>query len=105
MPARARFEVLVEENVPGSGGTFTLDVRGGSCRPLLGIRPAGPDRVVLDWTTAAVGWQLVQTNQLVNPPHPPWPPVDDQPVVVGSRWQLTNSIGATSNCFYQLRAP
>jgi autotransporter-associated beta strand protein len=105
VPARARFEVVVEENVPGAGGTFTLDVRGGSCRPLLGIRPAGPDRVVLDWTTAALGWQLVQTNQLVNAPHPPWPPVDGQPVVVGSRWQLTNSIGGATNRFYQLRAP
>lgn len=105
VPARARFEVVVEEDLPGSGGTFTLDVRGGSCRPLLGIRPAGPGQVVLDWTTAALGWQLVQTNQLVNPPHPPWPPAAGQPVVVGRRWQLTNSIGGATNRFYQLRAP
>lgn len=103
VPAGERFLVTVNEASPGLGCDYVLSVSGGSCRPVLGIRQEGAN-VVLDWTTAAADYQLQRTNLLANPPHPAWVRVTNEPVVINSRFQVTNNI-VTTNRFYQLRKP
>jgi autotransporter-associated beta strand protein len=86
----------------GAAADYTLRVTGGDCRPVLRITPAGAN-AVLDWTTAAIGYQLESTNHLGSS-NPVWPIVPGTPVVVNSRHQVTNSILST-NQFFRLRKP
>jgi hypothetical protein len=102
--AGERFVVTVHEATSGSGCDYVLSVTGGSCRPALALRQEGAD-VVLNWTTAAAGYQLERTNTLSNPPHPAWARVTNEPVVINGRFQVTNSIANHTNRFYQLRKP
>ena len=77
---------------------------GGSCRPRLNIAKASGNRVALDWSTAALGYQLERTNVLSNPPHPLWVPVPEVPVITAGRFRVTNNIALPpTNNFYQLR--
>ena len=82
---------------------YKLTVTGGDCRPMLNVTPVGAQNVQLDWTTAAAGFGLESTNTLggggTN-----WPPVTNVPVVVNSRFMVTNN-AATSNQFYRLHKP
>lgn len=105
VPANARFVVVVNEVDMGITASYTLTVSGGSCRPVLHTDRAGTNAVALDWTTAAVGYQLEQTNALVQPSPPAWPPSPAVPTVVHSRFHVTNSLAGGTNGFYRLRKP
>jgi autotransporter-associated beta strand protein len=85
-------------------GTWNLRVTGGSCRPVLGIRPLPANQVLLDWTTAAAGHHLERVTTLAGPPPLPWPRVTNPPVVINSRFQATNSVTG-NNRFYILHQP
>jgi fibronectin-binding autotransporter adhesin len=65
--------------------------------------PGSGSRVLLQWSTAAVGYNLVATNAL-NSPSAPFIPVGPAPVVVGSKFTVTNTASGASR-FYQLRKP
>jgi len=101
--ANASFVVIVNEVDSGEGGAYTLDVAGGDCRPVLNITAANPTQAALDWTTAAVGYQLESTNRLVTGVTN-WNPVATVPVVVNGRFNVTNNLNP-SNSFFRLRKP
>lgn len=82
---------------------YLLRVSGGDCRPVLDITQASSTQVQLDWTTAAAGYQLERTNDLVSGAAV-WPTVTNIPIVINSRFTVTNS-SATSNQFFRLRKP
>ncbi len=82
---------------------YKLTVSGGDCRPVLNINPAGPNKVQLDWTTAAANYRLESTNQLVAGATN-WPSVTNIPIVVNSRFRVTNSAAINSQ-FYRLHKP
>ena len=100
--ANDTFVIVVNEETLGDGAPYTLTVTGGDCRPVLNISQATPTQVKLDWTTAAPGYQLERTNSLVGVTN--WPAVPNVPVVVNSRFTVTNS-STLSNQFYRLRKP
>jgi hypothetical protein len=102
--AGATFVVVVNQVNPGDECPYRLDVTGDSCRPFLNIAQIAPTQVALDWTTAAIGYRLENTNTLANPPHPSWIPVGGTPVINNSRFHITNSI-TPGNRFYQLHQP
>jgi hypothetical protein len=99
--ANAVFTVVVWERFVNSGGDFALTVSGGSCRPLLNILPAAANKIVLDWSTAAIGYRLESTNTLGLPP---WAGVATPPVIQNSRFRSTNDATETSQ-FFHLRNP
>jgi hypothetical protein len=100
--ANATFIVTVNEVNAGAGGSYTLDVSGGDCRPVLNITSIPGNRVQLDWTTASAGYGLESTNIVTA--SPPWPPVTNVPTAFNGRFLVTNSI-STTNRFYLLRKP
>jgi subtilisin-like proprotein convertase family protein len=99
-----RFVVVVHAVTVGDTGDYTLWVTGGSCRPVLKIDSLGSNRVALDWSTAAIGYNLLQTNRLPSVVNPNWIPVPAGPVIVNSRFRVTNTMNP-SNAFYELRKP
>jgi autotransporter-associated beta strand protein len=101
--ANATFVIVVNVVNPGNSGPYTLDVHGGDCLPQLNITQVATDKVELDWTTAASGFSLESTN-IITPTGPIWPPVATAPVVINSRFTVTNTI-SPSNQFYRLRKP
>lgn len=101
--ANAVFVVEVN-SIFGSTGPYTLQVAGGDCRPALNITALPGNNVLLDWTTAAVGYGLESTNTLVPGGSSLWPPVNTVPVVINSRFNVTNNV-TSSNQFYHLRKP
>jgi autotransporter-associated beta strand protein len=106
MAAQQQFVVVVHGVDPGDACGYTLSVDGGSCRPRLFINPVAGNRVALDWTTAAVGYSLEQTNALSDPPHPLWLPVPGTPTITGGRFHVIDPIALPpTNNFYQLRKP
>lgn len=81
---------------------YTLKVSGLDCPHRLDIaRVPAANRVVLKWSTAALGYNLVSTNSLKNPPNaftsngPP-------PVVVSGKFIVTNPVSGSAR-FYELR--
>ncbi len=101
---RARFVIVVNAVDPGDGCEYTLTVNGGSCRPVLKIDPLAGNKVALDWSTAAIGFNLFQTNQLPLASNPNWIPATPAPVIFNSRFRVTNTMNP-SNAFYELRKP
>jgi autotransporter-associated beta strand protein len=101
---RARFVIVVNAVDPGNGCEYTLTVNGGSCRPVLKIDPLAGNKVALDWSTAAVGYNLLQTNRLPLAPNPNWIPATPAPLIFNSRFRVTNTMNP-SNSFYELRKP
>jgi len=65
--------------------------------------PATNNRVLLKWSTSAVGYNLVATNALGNPPQG-FAPIGPAPVVVGGKFTVTNNASG-ANRFYELRKP
>jgi fibronectin-binding autotransporter adhesin len=65
--------------------------------------PGSTNRVLLQWSTAAVGYNLVSTNALQPPPNA-FAPVGPPPVVVNSKFTVTNTTSGASR-FYELRKP
>jgi subtilisin-like proprotein convertase family protein len=100
--SNATFVVTVNEINAGDGGSYTLDVSGGDCRPVLNITAIAGNRVQLDWTTASAGYGLESTNTVIAAS--PWPPVTNVPAALNGRFLVTNNI-TTSNRFYRLRKP
>jgi autotransporter-associated beta strand protein len=99
------FVIVVDEDTAGSGGNYQLTVIGGDCQPQLHLTRNNPNTSVLDWTTAAasIGYGLEHTNKL--PANAvAWPALTNVPVIVNSRYQVTNLIAET-NQFYRLRKP
>jgi autotransporter-associated beta strand protein len=104
--AFATFVVVVNQVNPTDLGNYVLSVTGGSCRPLLKITPADANRVAVGWSTAAIGYQLMQTNTLGGPPSQPWTPVVANPIVTDSKLTVTNhTILLGPQRFYELRKP
>jgi len=104
--AHACFVVVVTQTDPSSDQCrYRLDVTGGSCRPVLHITEAGANRAALDWTTAAIGYQLERTNALTAPSVPLWVPVTNPPAILNSRFRLTNTVAPDNTRFYRLRKP
>jgi hypothetical protein len=100
--SNATFIVTVNEVDASTGGTYTLDVFGGECRPLLNINSVAGNKVRLDWSTASAGYRLESTNSVIA--ESPWAPVSDVPVALNGRFLVTNNI-TTSNRFFRLRKP
>ncbi|HEU0010776.1 MAG TPA: autotransporter-associated beta strand repeat-containing protein, partial [Verrucomicrobiae bacterium] len=65
--------------------------------------PSSSSRVLLKWSTSAVGFNLVGTNNLQNPPNAV-APIGPPPVVVNSKFTVTNAASGVSR-FYELRKP
>jgi hypothetical protein len=63
--------------------------------------PGSDSQVILKWSTAAVGYDLLATNALQPPPNN-FVPIGPAPVVVNSKFTVTNSI-TSPNRFYELR--
>jgi hypothetical protein len=100
--SNASFVVNIIADIPSPTAPYKLTVSGGDCRPVLNIAPVAGKNVELDWTTAAAGFGLESTNPLVGGPN--WQSVTNVPVVVNSRFRVTNS-AAVGNQFYRLRKP
>jgi hypothetical protein len=101
--SNATFVVNVLANHQLGVVPYTLTVSGGDCRPVLDISAANPDQVTLDWTTAAPGYRLEATNSLAGGAAS-WPTVTNVPIVINSRFTVTNHTAAT-NQFFRLRKP
>lgn len=101
---RARFVIVVHGFDSSDSGPYRLMVTGGSCRPVLKVEPVAGDRVVLDWSTAAVGYGLQQTNRLPIAPNAIWVPSTVSPVIINGRFRVTNTVSASYQ-FYELRKP
>ena len=67
------------------------------------IQAATASRVLLKWSTAAVGYDLVATNALMDPPNA-FTPIGPAPVVVNGKFTVTNTTAGANN-FYELRKP
>lgn len=65
--------------------------------------PGDSGRVLLKWSTSAVGFGLVATNSLKNSPNAV-APIGPPPVVVGGKFTVTNTASGASR-FYELRKP
>jgi len=65
--------------------------------------PSSSSKVLLKWSTSAVGFNLVGTNNLQNPPNAV-APIGPPPVVVGSKFTVTNTASGVSR-FYELQKP
>ena len=105
VPAQTPFVVVVNEASAGAGCPYTLTVTGGSCRPVMKSSPGIGSNVVLDWTTAAVGYQLRQSLNVTNP-LPIWSTAPVVPTVINSHFTATNNTTVFGpQRFYQLRKP
>lgn len=102
---RGRFLVTVQEVLAGVGGDYELSVSGGSCRPVLGIKPLGANQVLLDWSSAASGYCAEGTNVLPGPPGSAWPRLTSDPAVIDGRFRLTNNVSGSTLQFFRLREP
>ena len=101
VPAGARFEVVVMQFIDEpSCPDYTLTLFGLPCpRPKLHIaRDAAPNNVLLQWSTAYPGWQLQSVNALGEL----FQRLSATPVIVNSRYTVTNTAGGESK-FYRLR--
>jgi len=65
--------------------------------------PSSDSRVLLKWSTAAVGYNLIATNALNSAPNA-FTPIGPAPVVVGGKFTVTNTASGASR-FYELRKP
>jgi hypothetical protein len=103
VPGGTNFVIVVNEVFAGAGCDYTMMLTGLQCpRPVLNITPVPANQVKLDWTTAAVGYNLERTNTLVTGVLN-WPPVTNDPVVVSGRFTVTNNVTGTTNNFYRLK--
>lgn len=104
VPSNSTFVVNVIAAVGAPVTPYRLTVSGGDCRPVLDIAANSSTQSVVDWTTAAVGYQLERTNILVSGVLA-WPPVTNIPIVINSRFTVTNIAAPTANQFFRLRKP
>jgi len=106
IPSSSQFVVIVNETGSGLGCTnYTLNVTGFECPTALAIARdlTRSNSVVLTWSTANPGYDLISTNALKNPPNA-FSVVTPPPVVVNGKFTVTNNpAGATR--FYELRKP
>ena len=101
--AGSEFVVVVHQVDPSDVGQYRLDVTGGSCRPRLHITQVATNRAVLDWTSAALGYALQSATSLSSPV---WSPVAGTPIIINSKYTVTNTIPAgPANRFFRLRKP
>jgi autotransporter-associated beta strand protein len=100
VPPNTNFVVVV--NNIGSVGTYTLNVSGGDCPPILNITPMAAGKVDLSWPTVAGGYNLEATPNLANPA---WVGVTNEPYATANHFNVTNSSVNPSNRFYRLSTP
>jgi autotransporter-associated beta strand protein len=101
-PANSVFVLTVTE-VDSGGGPYVMTVSGGDCRPVLNIGAASATQARLNWSTASTGYRLERTNHLTGAAGA-WQSVATVPVVVNSKFTVTNNVSAT-NQFYRLVKP
>jgi hypothetical protein len=106
VPANSVFVVVVHEVTPNSGcANYALQVNGFECPQALAINtdPSNAGNVILNWSTSAVGYNLLATNSLGNPPNA-FAPIGPAPVVINSKFTVTNTASGPAR-FYELRKP
>jgi hypothetical protein len=106
VPGSSTFVVIVNETDSNTGCTnYVLNVSGFECPASLSIvrDPGSPANVLLKWSTAAVGYDLMATNALKSPPNA-FAPVGPPPIVVGGKYTVTNPASGAAR-FYELRKP
>ncbi len=106
VPAKTNFVVVVHELNQNSGCTnYSLQVNGFECPQALAIAPdpSNAGNVIVKWSTSAVGYDLLATNSLNGPPSG-FTPVGPAPVVLGSKYTVTNTASGSAR-FYKLRKP
>jgi autotransporter-associated beta strand protein len=103
VPASSVFIVVVSEASANVGcSNYVLAVSGFECpTPALDITKIPSNKVWLDWPTSAAGY-LLETAAGLTPPN--WVPVTNQPIVIGTRFNVTNNV-VNTNHFYRLRKP
>ena len=103
-----------------NAGAYILTVSGGSCQPILVISTNGSsggtaggfvaasanplstrNELVLEWSTAALGWQLECIDDLNTAPLG-WRALINVPVVIDSKLAVTAPLDGT-NRFFRLR--
>ena len=102
VPAGSNFVVVVNDlGSLAAGCSYLLSVSSSECAPALQLATLPSSRVRLAWPTAAAGYLLDATPSLgvTN-----WNAVTNQPIVSGTNFLVTNSVGG-SNRFYRLRRP
>jgi autotransporter-associated beta strand protein len=88
--------------LPG-GGECDPPCPGCPVRLDIAADPTSANQVLLKWSTAAIGFNLVGTNTLKNPPNA-FGPIGPSPVVIGGKFTVTNSVVGGAR-FYELRKP
>jgi len=103
----ALFNAAVRSSPRALAWIFALSLVSNAIYPLL-----YPDADIggywghnVDWTTAAMDYQLERTNTIAGTPAPQWVPVVPTPRITDSRLRVTNNIGPDSPRFYRLRKP
>ena len=97
------WSIIIFPTICTSGGGECEQCPGCPVRLDIARDPGSTNRVLLKWSTAAIGYNLVSTNALTNGPNafasngPP-------PVVVNSKFTVTNTASGASR-FYELRKP
>jgi len=94
---------VVNQILPTDLCDYRLDVQGGSCRPVLDITQTAPNRVLLDWTTAAIGYHWRERTILAIR-RTRSGAGDHISTISSSRFHVTDPM-VSSNQFYQLRKP
>jgi alpha-tubulin suppressor-like RCC1 family protein len=95
-----------QTNVPaGLSGVTTISAGGYSSVALIGIAMPltaehSGNELILSWPANVVSFNLQSASQLTLPI--PWVDVTNAPVLLGTRWNLTNTL-STNAQFYRLR--
>jgi hypothetical protein len=95
LQAATNVRLFATTDLAHSGESAAFDV---SPTPKLGISPLS-SAVVLSWPTAASGFSLKQSTDLVT-----WSPAPGTPTVVGDRYNVTNTISG-GHIYYRLQKP
>ena len=87
---------------PPNSASATVIVAPNPNAPLLKITQSS-DKVVLSWSTNAIGFALHSKRHLSSVPA--WTPVTNVPVTVGNLYMVTNNIEGIANYYRLIRMP
>ncbi|MCI0745318.1 MAG: autotransporter-associated beta strand repeat-containing protein [Verrucomicrobia subdivision 3 bacterium] len=104
VPPTSVFVVIVSGTDSGETCTnYTLRVTGFDCPQRLDIEPVDATHVALQWSTSAVGYQLLSApNSDGAPPH--FTPTGAEPFVIGGKYTVTNDTSGQMR-LYELGKP